>query len=146
MGIQINEKNLSSLAVSVLEGSKNKSKFLRDSIEYYVRKDSHEVVNNTSPSINSKEFEQLKNDVSEIKTLLLQLVNSGVSIISSQIEENKIDELMNKVTEAILVEDQSVPVKHTQMDINVGRKILKQNNLSEEEKMKIEQQVSLNLF
>ncbi len=76
MAIQIDEKLLSQKAKDALSNSKSKSKLLRDALEAYVRSSAYEA---GSSSINVSGDPQLKQDIKEIKEMLLRLTTGEIN-------------------------------------------------------------------
>lgn len=74
LGIQISEHNLSPEAKEALNNAKNKSQFLRDAIEFYVRR--------------GEQNKDIEKDIREIKDLLKDLAyTGGISITKSEKED-----------------------------------------------------------
>lgn len=71
MGIQIEENKLSQEAQKALRNAKNKSQFMRDAIEYYVRKE---------PVAGNFEFSK---DIKDIKSMLATLMENGIQVTES---------------------------------------------------------------
>lgn len=93
MGIQIKEHQLSPEVRKALKNSKNKSQFLRDALEFYVRK---------SENSNSIVQNDIQNDIREIKGLLIKLEKASDKRVFSS-EEDK-EKPISKKDNANLVE------------------------------------------
>lgn len=76
MAFQISEKQLSELAQKCMSNTKNKAKFTRDAIEYYVRREE-----------DLKEFLIMKEDIAEIKDLIKSIKSSGGQVVDIKDEE-----------------------------------------------------------
>jgi hypothetical protein len=105
MGIQISEDKLSDVAKKALSNANNKSQFLRDAIEFYVRR-----------GLDASTDDTLKVDIKEIKTMLIALnlqlasgvipvatntFNYGANIVQPSKEEVKIVMAAAEVTQEI---------------------------------------------
>lgn len=98
MAIQISESKLSDLARTELNKSKNKSQFLRDAIEYYVRRGDKESFTE-SPRTNNNN-EKIEKDIREIKEMLTNLTTlpqldiiKSMSVNNEKIEEISVEEI-----------------------------------------------------
>lgn len=166
MGIQIDEKLLSEDVKKVLHNVKNKSQFLRDALEFYVK--NMNTVNNSSGECNLNK--DLIEDIKDIKSMLLEISKgSNVNTIESPsinyketitkegkpIEENIIKE------ESTKVEVKSAKEQNTKAEVSVINELdnikdngsddkseLKNNEMTDEQKREIEEMInnSLNLF
>lgn len=97
MAIQISEKHLSPEAKRALNNAKNKSQFMRDAIEYYVK--SEKIQNAVETSC----YSDIKEDIKEIKEMLKSLsVNRNVleSITSL---DGSLNEIENNNNEEIII-------------------------------------------
>lgn len=81
MAIQITEKHLSPEAKKALDNAVNKSQFLRDAIEFYVRR------GQVSECENVGENTTLREELKEIKSILAQLT-SNCTLIDKKSSDN----------------------------------------------------------
>lgn len=100
LAIQISEKHLSKEARNALANAKNKSQFLRNALEFYVK--SITVADKDSDNSNFLHNSEVIKDIKEIKDILLRLSSHGEiagTINLDDIEENPkdlINEQINK--------------------------------------------------
>lgn len=138
MAIQIDpDKHLSLEAKKALDNAKNKSQFLRDAVEYYVRRNDTEI----------------KKDLEEIKQLLKQLnvtpAYTEESVIESAITKEKeleeetlkkeIEQLQNEKITTQVEEPEAVQAK-SNIDNNNS-----DNNISDDDKRAIEKMLDASL-
>ncbi|MCT4584045.1 MAG: hypothetical protein N4A54_03885 [Peptostreptococcaceae bacterium] len=102
MAIQISEHKLSPQAKKALNNSKNKSQFLRDAIEFYVKRDQQTDLNSSSDP-------EMKEDIKEIKDMLLQLSSKSINFESAvdkdtniEINENIVEKTDKKINEEVI--------------------------------------------
>lgn len=112
MAIQISEKNLSPKAQKALNNAVNKSQFLRDAIEFYVSREYPEAAPDP----------EIKNDIKEIKELLLRIttqpgtIETAVSIEKVTIPEAVKPAIKAEAAEkpkAVINNDAAVSTKET---------------------------------
>lgn len=90
LAIQIDEKLLSEEAKYFLRNAKNKSQFLRDALEFYVRNIRGDI--STLSNCQQCNFDiDVVNDIKEIKFLLLQQLSNQSSIVNKSPIEVKQD-------------------------------------------------------
>lgn len=162
MAIQISEDKLSPEAKEALRNAKSKSQLLRDALEAYVRK--------MDVSSNVMKNNNLTNDIKDIKEMLQKISEGSIkirkdNIKTEDIKQNKAPEINKKIEVEEVIEEKKVEVKKSTNISEVKNKVIneikdtdqkkfiepikeKKNEMSEEEKRKIEEMVnnSLSLF
>lgn len=97
MAIQISEKGLSPEAKRALNNAKNKSQFMRDAIEYYVK--SGNIQDTVEISCDS----EIKEDIKEIKEILKNLSINRSALESVTSLDSSLNEIENNNDEETII-------------------------------------------
>lgn len=124
MAMQISTNKLSPEAKKAVDNANNKSQFLRDAIEYYVKEHSSQ--------------KNIENELNEIKSLLLKLTsadsNKGLlekKVIQEPIVEVEVKQAPVEIIDAVKVSDPSeYKTDNTKTEINEEDESLLLNSIS----------------
>lgn len=160
MAIQISEDKLSSEAKEALRNAKSKSQLLRDALEAYVR---NMNVSSTIPNNN------LISDIKDIKEMLLKISEGTIQVTKENIKQDKVSKINKNIElEGLSKEKKINDIENVSKVVNISeaenkiideikelvpKKVIEQskddnNEMSEEEKRRIEEMVnnSLNMI
>ncbi len=122
MAIQISEHKLSPEAKKALNNAKNKSQFLRDAIEYYVKRGKE-----------STDFIKMKEEIKEIKSLLIQMTSNSKPIYTeTAVTETFKDNIVSIKKENNNSEDKTVERKDIEQTNKKPADNKKTNNKSKD--------------
>lgn len=160
MAIQISEDKLSPEAKEALRNAKSKSQLLRDALEAYVR---NMNVSSTIPNNN------LISDIKDIKEMLLKISEGTIQVTKENIKQDKVSKINKNIElEGLSKEKKINDIENVSKVVNISeaenkiideikelvpKKVIEQskddnNEMSEEEKRRIEEMVnnSLNMI
>lgn len=158
MAIQIDEKLLSSEVKTFLNTAKNKSRFLRDALEFYVKHIREGVPSSTNSSLS----DDLVKDIKDIKDMLIKQMANNYNpslekevlidsqekepiIINEVVEFKKIEPIQEFIKEKQVLENQQVLTEKQEVksnnEINLNRKSSKKV-MTEEEKEEIRKSIA----
>lgn len=113
MAIQISEKHLSPEAKRALSNAKNKSQFMRDAIEFYVRRGfDKENIEVSCDSEIRKDIKEVKQEIKELKEILKNLNTVTVNETAASIEN-----IVNDLNDTKLDEDKEENKSEVKGDI-----------------------------